>query len=485
MSPACLDGTSGPTCDLGVLRGGVMGLYMQIGVPLYAVTLAQVSRFAVSYALREREDQLLNKPIEDADFLFAANILSPEGSTTLVLGEYILLELMRLGVTDQAQIESMKRKFVELDRHKRDELDIDDLRAKGLVVPRKLHSVEVARRIRTRSIELFDSFLHAVGTTPLRGNHQRQSPQQRHQPSNMSISSLSSSHDEHNSREQADGDIELATFATSPRKVLHAHFDEVEEDKGSRYQQDDKVSRTSRNDKDLKHNSYSDQKRKPTPPVKDPSPKTSLPPVTTQANQQQQQPQTRGKKSFRKSIKQLPGVEDEQWPVVSYDTDPFADDFDYNEDAPDSRSPAVVAPPSPLPLPLAPPRASPRESPRITSTKRCSPSESRTQVQIDQPPQLIHSYQHRAKQLYNGNNILAPYTKHRKHNDDALSDSSYHSLSDQEDPADDGTGTTAPTTAVHGGSQNGTGQTEGGSDRIRMPYHQPLSPDLLHPVLDI
>ena len=38
----------------------------------------------------------LKKPIDEDEFAYCCNLLSPEGSTTLNCGEYILLELMRL-----------------------------------------------------------------------------------------------------------------------------------------------------------------------------------------------------------------------------------------------------------------------------------------------------------------------------------------------------------------------------------------------------
>jgi hypothetical protein len=104
--------------------------------------LAQIARYTVGWVLRWREDDLLDQPIEDAEFLFAANILSPEGSETLVLGEYILLELMRLGVSNQLQIEEIKRRFQQLDVRRCGELELADLRNQGQVVPRKLSSVE-------------------------------------------------------------------------------------------------------------------------------------------------------------------------------------------------------------------------------------------------------------------------------------------------------------------------------------------------------
>ncbi len=143
------------TCSMGNVRGTLMGVFMMIGVPLYAAAIGQFAHLAVGRAIAAREEKMLRRPIEDAEFIFAANILSPEGSETLVLGEYILLELMRLGQTNQHQIELMKKRYYELDKEKRGELDIWDLQQSGRVVPRKLSSIEMTKRIRSRSLELF------------------------------------------------------------------------------------------------------------------------------------------------------------------------------------------------------------------------------------------------------------------------------------------------------------------------------------------
>jgi hypothetical protein len=155
QSAPCESGENEFTCNMGNMRGSLMGVFMMVGVPLYAAAIGQFAHIAVGRAMARQEEKMLSRPIEDAEFIFAANILSPEGSETLVLGEYILLELMRLGQTNQQQIEAMKKRFYQLDQENRGELNIWDLQQSGRVVPRKLHSIELARRLRSRSIELF------------------------------------------------------------------------------------------------------------------------------------------------------------------------------------------------------------------------------------------------------------------------------------------------------------------------------------------
>jgi hypothetical protein len=156
----CINSTDddGSNCDMGTYRGTIMGLYLLFGVPIYAITVSQWARRFFADVAQEREDQIMSRPIEDVQFLYAASILSGEGSETLVLGEYIFLELMRLGLVDQERIEDLKTKFYELDPHSKGELDLSDLREAGKIIPRKIHTIELAKRFRTRSLELFRHF---------------------------------------------------------------------------------------------------------------------------------------------------------------------------------------------------------------------------------------------------------------------------------------------------------------------------------------
>jgi hypothetical protein len=156
----CINSTDddGSNCNMGTYRGTLMGLYLLAGVPIYAITISQWARRFFAEVAQQREDQIMSRPIEDVQFLYAASILSGEGSETLVLGEYIFLELIRLGLVDQERIEDLKTKFYELDPHDRGELELSDLREAGKIVPRKIHTIELARKFRTRSLELFRHF---------------------------------------------------------------------------------------------------------------------------------------------------------------------------------------------------------------------------------------------------------------------------------------------------------------------------------------
>ncbi len=89
---------------------------------------------------------MLQDPIDDADFLFAANVLSPQGSTTLLMGEYILLQLLRTGQTTEDQVNRFKRRFMQLDKARAGELSLSQLQEMGVAVKRKSTSIEKRKR---------------------------------------------------------------------------------------------------------------------------------------------------------------------------------------------------------------------------------------------------------------------------------------------------------------------------------------------------
>lgn len=58
----------------------------------------------------------------------------------IFLGEFVLLELMRLGATDRKQIERIRIKFEELDVKKNNVLDYDELCQGGYLIQSKSHA---------------------------------------------------------------------------------------------------------------------------------------------------------------------------------------------------------------------------------------------------------------------------------------------------------------------------------------------------------
>lgn len=140
QSPVCLNAgndNNGKDCDIGAFRASIMGMYFLIGVPIYFMTMGQFAGMGIQYVTHKFNKKLLKRPIETDEFLYAANILSQQGSSTLVLGEYILLELIRLGLTTPEQIDEIKMRFKDLDDKNEGELSLKTLKDNGAVIQSK------------------------------------------------------------------------------------------------------------------------------------------------------------------------------------------------------------------------------------------------------------------------------------------------------------------------------------------------------------
>jgi hypothetical protein len=154
-----------PHCDLGMLNAIFIGLYVLVGVPckrlicelfvdylfhfslffffvlfskpflVYAVTLGYFGTVALNYCLDHAEKELLYSPVTLSEFKFAAELTSEPGSTTLNKGEYVLLELMRLGRISRDDTLLIIEKFDKLDVSPRDgTLTINELLASGVII---------------------------------------------------------------------------------------------------------------------------------------------------------------------------------------------------------------------------------------------------------------------------------------------------------------------------------------------------------------
>ena len=64
----------------------MVGIYILVGVPLYACALGQFAGVAVNYAVKQKEKQRMMQPIEAKDFMYATTLLSRDDSTTLERG---------------------------------------------------------------------------------------------------------------------------------------------------------------------------------------------------------------------------------------------------------------------------------------------------------------------------------------------------------------------------------------------------------------
>jgi hypothetical protein len=145
-------------CDLGARNSFFLGTYLLVGVPLNAIALHPFAVMTVKRVLKKQTRQELRRPITRDEFLYAANLLSPAGpqeqeSQSMVLGEFIYLELLRMGKTSTQQLALVKEKFTALDEDGCGYLDLGALRSAGYIVP-----------MRPESMRLFQRYQEAQGT---------------------------------------------------------------------------------------------------------------------------------------------------------------------------------------------------------------------------------------------------------------------------------------------------------------------------------
>lgn len=71
-----------PLCmQSGSVRGVFVGIYVIVGVPLFAFTLGQFAGMIVERAIREREMQIMSRPLGESEFRFALKLKKPSKAT--------------------------------------------------------------------------------------------------------------------------------------------------------------------------------------------------------------------------------------------------------------------------------------------------------------------------------------------------------------------------------------------------------------------
>ena len=100
---------------------------------VYAFTLGQFGMIVMGYAADANAEKRLHQQIKISEFVYACTVLSSTESKTLQVGEFILLELMRLGVTNIDQIEALKGRFYKVAPEGASEIGVEDLIRKGLI----------------------------------------------------------------------------------------------------------------------------------------------------------------------------------------------------------------------------------------------------------------------------------------------------------------------------------------------------------------
>ena len=123
ISPDCTDGGS-YDCTLGG-RAYILTIFIVVGFPLYHVNMAMMALYFISRLLDNTVKIQILKPWTRQEFDFAHKILRPYNSNsvklsqeklhTLSLGDFLLMELLRLGQVDDQLLADLKELFSALD----------------------------------------------------------------------------------------------------------------------------------------------------------------------------------------------------------------------------------------------------------------------------------------------------------------------------------------------------------------------------------
>jgi hypothetical protein len=87
----------------------------------------------MDYADNANAERRLHQQLKLSEFAYACTILSTPDSKTLSEGEFILLELMRLGITDRDQIDSFKERFSNVVQSGSNVVSVEDLVKSGMI----------------------------------------------------------------------------------------------------------------------------------------------------------------------------------------------------------------------------------------------------------------------------------------------------------------------------------------------------------------
>ena len=119
--PTCING-SPLHCVLGVYRAVLIGLYIIIGVPLFAFSMAQVVGVFIERMVRASELKTLTRPLSEAEFQYAIALHQAQHAGSreakIDLGGFIVMELLRLQKINESDLDFIRKIFEELDEGK-------------------------------------------------------------------------------------------------------------------------------------------------------------------------------------------------------------------------------------------------------------------------------------------------------------------------------------------------------------------------------
>ena len=92
-----------------------LAAYCLFGIPIMGLALARFAGLFVARLLSERERKALTRPLTESEFAFAETLFNEEAPGKVEFGEFLALELMRLGRIDMGTLQLLRREFGRLD----------------------------------------------------------------------------------------------------------------------------------------------------------------------------------------------------------------------------------------------------------------------------------------------------------------------------------------------------------------------------------
>lgn len=121
VSPQCV-GDDTTNCKIGFFREIFLSIYMLIGCPLFTLALGQFAKFMIDRTIKRHEISILHTPITQEEFKYAANLYG-EDPNVMSLGEFTILELLRLQRITLADLEQIKSLFLSIDENSTGQLN--------------------------------------------------------------------------------------------------------------------------------------------------------------------------------------------------------------------------------------------------------------------------------------------------------------------------------------------------------------------------
>lgn len=121
LDPPCEYVEGQPDCELGVAREIILTVYVVIGCPLFTLALGQSANFMIERAVRNYEMNIMRSPLSNEEYNFAANMYGND--STLSLGEFTMLELLRLRRVTIQDLDQINQLFRYIDRKNSGQID--------------------------------------------------------------------------------------------------------------------------------------------------------------------------------------------------------------------------------------------------------------------------------------------------------------------------------------------------------------------------